>query len=129
MRISDWSSDVCSSDLDPQLVRRRVGFGGEGREHVVIIDDAVLEDLDEARALVRMRGLQHLGQVLVDVDPARHEPRARAERERARPPRAITRPESSEERPCGEECVRTCRSRWSTFHTTKIKQIDMKYIK
>src|SRR3546814_18137281 len=100
MRISDWSSDVCSSDLDPQLVRRRVGFGGEGREHVVIIDDAVLEDLDEARALVRMRGLQHLGQVLVDVDPARPEPRARADRERARP-----RPAQIGRAACGERVV------------------------
>src|SRR3546814_20633780 len=26
MRISDWSSDVCSSDLDPQLVRVRVAL-------------------------------------------------------------------------------------------------------
>src|SRR3546814_3136339 len=26
MRISDWSSDVCSSDLDPAALRRAIGY-------------------------------------------------------------------------------------------------------
>src|SRR3546814_3330368 len=28
MRISDWSSDVCSSDLDPEEYKARFGFAG-----------------------------------------------------------------------------------------------------
>src|SRR5205814_9348919 len=51
---------------------------------VVIVDDAVLKDFDEARAPVRVRGLEDIGQVLVDVDAPRDEPRARAQREHAR---------------------------------------------
>src|SRR3546814_7076949 len=31
MRISDWSSDVCSSDLDRRRHRRRLGVGGDLR--------------------------------------------------------------------------------------------------
>src|SRR3546814_8633797 len=48
MRISDWSSDVCSSDL-------LAAFGGVQRDHVVARRDAgdALADLDHhARALV-----------------------------------------------------------------------------
>ncbi len=63
--------------LDPQLIAGSAfAFFGEGREHVVIIDDAVLEDLDEAGALVRVGRLEHRRQILVHVDRARHEARA-----------------------------------------------------
>jgi len=53
--------------LQPELLAGIV-LGGEGREHVVIVDDAILEDLDEGRALVGMGGGEHLGQILVHVD-------------------------------------------------------------
>ena len=68
---------------------------GEAGEDVVIIDDAILVDFDEARAAVGVRGLEHLGQVLVDVDAARDEPRARAEREGAGRHRPVDRAERS----------------------------------
>jgi len=45
--------------FDPQLVARRVRLFGERGEHIVIIDDAILEDLDERRALVRIGRLEH----------------------------------------------------------------------
>src|SRR3546814_4749065 len=32
MRISDWSSDVCSSDLEPEPPRAAPGFGAVGGE-------------------------------------------------------------------------------------------------
>src|SRR3546814_158253 len=40
MRISDWSSDVCSSDLVVEPTRGRVAFAGEYRGYgrIVIID-------------------------------------------------------------------------------------------
>src|SRR3546814_12981004 len=36
-------------------------------------------------------------------------------------------PERSEERRVGKECVSTCRSRWSTYHSTKNK-LALEYI-
>src|SRR3546814_5418918 len=43
MRISDWSSDVCSSDLNLllQIGDLRVEFGGEAFQHLAIDFDAV----------------------------------------------------------------------------------------
>ena len=45
--------------LDPQLPVLRTLGRGEIVEHVLIVDDAVLEDLDEGRALVLVRCDQH----------------------------------------------------------------------
>src|SRR3546814_19742430 len=50
MRISDWSSDVCSSDLDWDLppalhrLRRRLGVGDEADRRFVRVLSAVLTD-------------------------------------------------------------------------------------
>src|SRR3546814_16983817 len=49
MRISDWSSDVCSSDLgedhrldlDPDLARDAVGFRMEGRREDGVVEHAL----------------------------------------------------------------------------------------
>src|SRR3546814_2323577 len=57
MRISDWSSDVCSSDLvkpDPSVAAQRVAFGTSGHrgssfdgsfneQHVLAITQAICE--------------------------------------------------------------------------------------
>src|SRR3546814_3057477 len=86
MRISDWSSDVCSSDLN---------------------NGSHLQDRDEARsgqawrllfaawsiALAATLGALFIGEVMGQ--------------------RPCTR---SEERRVGKECVSTCSSRWSTYH-------------
>src|SRR5215467_4694107 len=56
----------------------------------IVVDVAVLEDLDERRALVGGRPLEHLVHVRdVAVDRARHEGGAAAERERQRVHRAV----------------------------------------
>src|SRR3546814_4662249 len=93
MRISDWSSDVCSSDLgaarDVQqhdLVHRPLVESLHGVHRVVVDDVGVLEP----------DGLHHLS---VAQDEDRNE--------------ALLR---SEERRVGKECVSTCRSRWSPEH-------------
>src|SRR3546814_6232070 len=91
MRISDWSSDVCSSDL---LAKLRL----------------VLARLQEAA--------QALPQPRVAV-AAGHPPGAgrisheSLHRSHSAPPLPIPR---SEERRVGKECVSTCRSRWSPYH-------------
>src|SRR3546814_15498050 len=97
MRISDWSSDVCSSDLDED--RRD--------EH---IDDEVT-DID--RSVDRPAP----NEGMIDAVRNIH----REERRRADPfgtgsPAQRRHTERSEERRVGKECVSTCRSRWSPYH-------------
>src|SRR3546814_15822978 len=99
MRISDWSSDVCSSDLD-----RVVDLLGGG--------DAVA---DQPERLAPHRLQQAVGDegfdLLADVQ------RVHAERlvERLGALDGLRR-RRSEERRVGKECVSTCRSRWSPYH-------------
>src|SRR3546814_6026511 len=92
MRISDWSSDVCSSDLDEEQ-SHAVGAGlavGLGREH-----DNV------AKLPVRDEDFLAVDHELVAVAH-----RLRAHRLQIR----------SEERRVGQEGVSTCRSRWAPDH-------------
>src|SRR3546814_4564325 len=55
MRISDWSSDVCSSDLDPRPVYRRFDIHAE-IENVQRIGHTIL-DQRHARRSCRKHGL------------------------------------------------------------------------
>src|SRR3546814_10163913 len=90
MRISDWSSDVCSSDL----LQRSIGDGDAGPK---TLGGVALKRLAFAQIeIMDMIGL------------ASHEP--------ARLPRQIGGDGRSEERRVGKECVSTCRSRWSPYH-------------
>src|SRR3546814_20382799 len=97
MRISDWSSDVCSSDLLHRI-------DTDGVERVDLLADPHRADLrDEAGA--------DLGR----VDVAEHVREQLAQRARdLKLPR-------SEERRAGKECVRTCRYRWQTDNSKKNK--------
>src|SRR3546814_15916888 len=97
MRIRDWSSDVCSSDL----------IGAVGSSH----DDAL-----KLRVQLHRQVRLYLGfQITVERD-ARHICTMAIVVIR-RPGRingsATIR---SEERRVGKECVSTCRSRWSPYH-------------
>src|SRR3546814_17278466 len=110
MRISDWSSDVCSSDLDlvgdlavdDLAVRRLEEAVLVGpREHGQRVDQAdvrAFRRLDRADAAVM--GLMHVAHFEAGALAGQA---ARAKRGDAR----------SEERRVGKECVSTCRSRWS----------------
>src|SRR3546814_2343113 len=88
MRISDWSSDVCSSDLVAAYAPRSSTPG-----HLLVrtCGRAWSADADGAGGV---------------EDPQR-QPRG-DEQHRPRP--------RSEERRVGKECVSTCRSRWSPYH-------------
>src|SRR3546814_13480632 len=102
MRISDWSSDVCSSDLADHpngldhnavapirlccaLLRQFLFQLGQDLEQVA--DQDVVGDLENRRLLVLVDGDDHLAVL-----------------------------HSSEELRVGKECVSTCRSRWSPYH-------------
>src|SRR3546814_11753674 len=97
MRISDWSSDVCSSDL---IVRRLEDSEIQPRRQEVFLNVALDLMLDE----VGGDGMEHRAEDKVcDARFFRRinhlEPHLR-----------------SEERRVGKECVSTCRSRWSPYH-------------
>src|SRR3546814_6880034 len=94
MRISDWSSDVCSSDLTDG---RRLGQGGG---HY----DRWLAAHPGARAI----GLAWDEQLCEDLPHETHDIRLDA----IVTPTRLYGPRSEERRE-GKECVRTCRTRWS----------------
>src|SRR3546814_12709272 len=100
MRISDWSSDVCSSDLrlDPAAAmagrvllrnapQQQDGFGQHQLGHRTGVGVGRIEHRNAAPA----SGIE------IDLIGADAEAR-------------------SEERRVGKECVSTGRSRWSTYH-------------
>src|SRR3546814_13148486 len=103
MRISDWSSDVCSSDLcgqarlrlDQRRAQRHLGciMSENAPDSLIPYDEIVQEAL---RAVV--------GRVLGEIESTGGEL-----------------PGRSEARRVGKECVSTCRSRWSPFHEKKHK--------
>src|SRR3546814_12573651 len=97
MRISDWSSDVCSSDL--LELADEVGLVVKGVAHKVLPVDTLTGKAgsDSERAVLaceqlRRRTIDAVGQPL-DLAPGKTG--------------------RSEERRVGKECVSTCRSRWS----------------
>src|SRR3546814_14839098 len=102
MRISDWSSDVCSSDLDAP-------------QHGLCEPDELQPSADHLRGLQRavaffhqlLPAVQELQAARVSLDPRSGKGLTHIK------PAAITR---SEERRVGKACVLTCRSRWAPEH-------------
>src|SRR3546814_14702678 len=97
MRISDWSSDVCSSDLQPSNIEFTDIEVGNGAHNVIPASARArlsirFNDQQQGAALIEM-----VERIARDVDPG-----AKVVR--------------SEERRVGKECVSTCRSRWSPYH-------------
>src|SRR3546814_9846628 len=90
MRISDWSSDVCSSDLILPVTLTR------WRRKIDLVNSASAKR--PSRTSPRLRG----------PGPGSGSPLAFALR------RVLS--ARSEERRVGKECVSTCRSRWSPYH-------------
>src|SRR3546814_13172011 len=98
MRISDWSSDVCSSDLHRRQLdlshdvlhsAQEVTKTALGTPHTLRVSDQAVERL-----------------IQLAPWPVR-------ERQRLILRHVFGR---SEERRVGKECVSTCRSRWSPYH-------------
>src|SRR3546814_12214613 len=99
MRISDWSSDVCSSDLE------RGGYGVEK----FAAERGLAYDLIGAQAYAQRDYRLALDQGKSDETARRY---ALSLGISGQKDAAIR----SEERRVGKECVRTCRSRWSPYH-------------
>src|SRR3546814_13019265 len=100
MRISDWSSDVCSSDLaainasltaaeEPSKMIARAKRGGDTSLGEVVSDIALSAGVGAVGGAF-FKGTEKAGRALLS--------------------------RRSEERRVGKECVSTCRSRWSRYH-------------
>src|SRR3546814_10611906 len=98
MRISDWSSDVCSSDLPMPIMAARLYDKGK-----------LVRDLGPEEAIP---GEFAEGEFfwLGLYEPTPSELERVAQRFGLHP---LAR---SEERRVGKECVSTCRSRWAPYH-------------
>src|SRR3546814_14575428 len=116
MRISSWSSDVCSSDLNRI---RAEGAVSQTRQALGTVVARVREKLDCALDDVLEAAEIGEGQEL----PPREEVEAklaRLVRERDNMGAVNLRAEvRSEERRVGKECVSTCRSRWAPYPKKK----------
>src|SRR3546814_3676720 len=98
MRISDWSSDVCSSDL--QVLLQKALLPLRAPFDMLAMKLRYYFKPLEVQALGRE--LQwHLGLASWPAAPGPIHPQSGTR---------------SEERRVGKECVSTCRSRWSPYH-------------
>src|SRR3546814_15675131 len=112
MRISDWSSDVCSSELHTAAERNKGGqrhqtacchrFVPADRQcaHDAIVERVErgrqIDPVQNAKLLIHRSSLQTFLSLYIRAE-ALH-------------------PSRSEERRVGTECVSTCRYRWSPYH-------------
>src|SRR3546814_20641443 len=106
MRIGDWSSDVCSSDLPSNST-----FSAALRTKMPMNADfdflstaAMRESLPPCCRAMRIDGLQNRRSREISTRDALPEDRLLQSAQR------------SEERGVGKECVSTCRSRCTTYH-------------
>src|SRR3546814_15204106 len=98
MRISDWSSDVCSSDL---VVRAIAVHTHDAAGVPRPAAEPAVHSLSHTERLAGLVQLVHT--LLVHTTHTAHT----ADQLRV---------DRSEERRVGKECVSTCRSRWSPYH-------------
>src|SRR3546814_18239555 len=106
MRISDWSSDVCSSDLRLTRARHRRTSAAMRffSDNAAPVCPPVLAAMAEANTLDTAYDGDRWSAQLDDRFSALFETEVRALWVR------------SEERRVGKECVSTFRSRWSPYH-------------
>src|SRR3546814_15646465 len=113
MRISDGSSDVCSSDLSARCEGTELE---RGEQAVTLELRVVLEDLVDGHARS-----QQLEEVLHGVAKSTDDwlsvadGRVRGDPVETRHHRERTQ-QRSEERRVGNDCVSTCRFRWLPYH-------------
>src|SRR3546814_14065098 len=111
MRISDWSSDVCSSDLKPpkplplKSKRSQMTLTSIGRSPFLLI--AIIREClaDTMRGIAWLIKLTQLPKLEMQDEAPLGFWRCTHATEKFSP--------RSEERRVGKECVSTCRSRWS----------------
>src|SRR3546814_19414689 len=97
MRISDWSSDVCSSDLENTMTvyitNHFIVLVRNIYRHGILVSTDFLNLDIHGQVFLHLRYHMFTGS-----------------------PHIVTRRFRSEERSVGKECVSTCSSRWSPYH-------------
>src|SRR3546814_12746483 len=121
MRISDWSSDVCSSDLEMDGVPDMTQLGiqpGESFTYKFIADPAGTMWYHchvNVNEHVATRGMW--GPFIIDpIKPAKIEREINGDYILMFSEWASAWADRSEERRVGRECVSTCRLRWWPYH-------------
>src|SRR3546814_12176890 len=99
MRISDWSSDVCSSDL-----KARTAGHGRRTEHSRKNDSYANTNGSRSKKGTPMYADESQAEATPTTKP------------KGTPVYKRILDLRSEERRVGKECVSTCRSRWSPYH-------------
>src|SRR3546814_20224795 len=122
MRISDWSSDVCSSVLHAKQIvqckacERHGGHTGHWHRNDRQARHETRDEQNADAALEKERFRSPHATVLRQREPAQQAQPAKS----VAPPGDVT--DRAEERRGGKECVRTCRYRGSPDHTNKNKR-------
>src|SRR3546814_6206701 len=106
MRISDWSSDVCSSDLLPYGYRKWMLVGNHFHSIGLALKNS---DAEPMRGVIIAENLLDIGRKLWE-GPIINSLLASNVCEN------LSSVGRSEERRVGKECVSTFRSRWSPYH-------------
>src|SRR3546814_14308378 len=120
MRISDWSSDVCSSDLTDagwqlELVQR--GDDPDDWKPMKTVGQGVREiRIREALGAFRVIYLATLEDRVLVLHAFQKKTQATAKNDLELAAQRLNRWKRSEERRVGTECVSTCRSRRSPYH-------------
>src|SRR3546814_20636294 len=99
MRISDWSSDVCSSDLEDGTDGAAIGF--DPSSYYVPVGES---------SIVLMATRTGASDTSCSANYATADGTATESED------YVSSSGRSEERRVGKECVSTCRSRWSPYH-------------
>src|SRR3546814_20286690 len=124
MRISDWSSDVCSSDLataaDNTIVctapSKTFNLAGLHTSNVIIPNPAIRERFQTALAACAMPGMKPFGIVATEAAYREGEPWLEAVMQYVA---GNARRLRSEERRAGKACVSTCGTRGCAAHYKK----------
>src|SRR3546814_14432969 len=106
MRISDWSSDVCSSDLKIRIAD-------------TVVKTAVQPSIERAQLSAPPALASAAPPAPPATSPPAESPSPAASEKPATPQATPNRPE---ERRVGKECVSPVRSRWSPDHKKKNKK-------
>src|SRR3546814_14259371 len=116
MRISDWSSDVCSADLPDAFAAARARRGDPLETIKADVAARLAQKQKSPAAAAPAAGVAHAPSVT--ASPAPLSPSGAPPGGHAREPAASAAPRS-EERRGGKEGVSTCRSDWSEYLNKK----------
>src|SRR3546814_19852532 len=124
MRISDWSSDVCSSDLAKALtgkLQSRLAMQVSNKPYAIQAGKAFRRHLEKKVPMIHRRSikLEKAGLKLSRSRPMVNKGLLQFMTWKLYWDHLT---ERSEERRVGKECVSTCRSRWSPYISKKKKR-------